>query len=296
MYSTDVLVCRFVRVPLVFLAGLALCVCSPSWADSFDHSHEKWNNVLQGLVVWNRAGVNSLVDYELAQSRASLLHDYLGDAALVERQVFEGWTQYQQLAFLINLHNASALKLILDYYPLESVEKVGLLWRNPRRMKVISLFGEKTSSEDVVGFITQAGVYDAPYALFALSDGSVSSPALRDEPYVATRLDAQLADSVSRFLGDITRNRFNRATGLLEISPLFRQHEALFQARAGSVRGWLAGHADALRLSGVARTRVTQQLADIRYLDYDWRLNALPPPDKDPVAVDDPSVKVPLTD
>ena len=61
--------------------------------------------------------------------------------------------------------------------------------------------------------IRAPGSFDEPRIHMAVNCASIGCPALRNEAYVADKLDAQLENSVVRFLSDHSRNRFNPQIG-----------------------------------------------------------------------------------
>ena len=66
----------------------------------------------------------------------------------------------------------------------------------------------------------------APYRFdprihFAVNCASVGCPMLREEAFVADRLDAQLEQQAQRFMSDRTRNRWNPQRQRLEVSKIF---------------------------------------------------------------------------
>lgn len=58
---------------------------------------------------------------------------------------------------------------------------------------------------------------------------SVGCPALREEPFLAQRLDAQLEDQTIRFLKDRNRNYYEGESERLFVSPLFDWYAGDFQ-------------------------------------------------------------------
>jgi hypothetical protein len=99
---------------------------------------------------------------------------------------------------------------------------------------------------------------------------------LRNEAYVADRLDSQLEDSTRRFLADRSRNRYDPPSGKLEVSRIFDWYGADFEKGyrgASSVSRFLVPYAELLADDAAARAVVRQGQAPIRYLDYDWALN-----------------------
>jgi hypothetical protein len=101
---------------------------------------------------------------------------------------------------------------------------------------------------------------------------------LREEAYVAARLDAQLEEQVRRFLSDRTRNRY--ANGAIEVSKIFDWYEKDFTsgyANIRSVQQFLAPYAQLLADRPAEQQAVRDGRLPLRYLEYDWRLNAAQP-------------------
>jgi hypothetical protein len=119
-------------------------------------------------------------------------------------------------------------------------------------------------------------VYDDPRVHFAVNCASVGCPMLREEAYVADRLDAQLAQQARRFMADRTRNRWNAARGRLELSKIFDWYGEDFRLGhqgVHSVAAFAATHADLLADAPAARERIRSAKVDMAFLDYDWSLN-----------------------
>ena len=127
--------------------------------------------------------------------------------------------------------------------------------------------------------IRAPGVFDEPRIHFALNCASIGCPMLRNEAYVAQRLDAQLEDAMRRFLSDRERNRFDAEQGTLLISKIFDWYEEDFTGRASlstTLQQFFSGYADLLADSTEARRHLTEGDYRIDHLDYDWRLNQAP--------------------
>lgn len=165
------------------------------------------------------------------------------------------------------------MDLVLDAWPnLESIKDLGSWFRNPWKKSFIPLFGKTVSLDDIEqGMIRAKGVYDEPRIHFAVNCASIGCPALRPEAYSGAGLDAQLADAARRFLSDRTRNRM--ADGQLEISSIFKWYGDDFDM-VGGLRNFLASEGDALGLTDAQRQSLRERSLPIRFLDYDWRLNA----------------------
>jgi hypothetical protein len=99
---------------------------------------------------------------------------------------------------------------------------------------------------------------------------------LRNEAYTAKRLDAQLEDGLRRFLSDRSRNRFDGASGTLQVSKIFQWYGEDFEQGHGgfdSLEGTFAKYAGQLAESESERQRIRARQYRLQFLDYDWRLN-----------------------
>ena len=265
------------RLVCWLLIGLALAVTGSAHA-AIDESHSAFDALLRRHVAWDAAGVASSVSYSgLAADRAELgkvLDLYAG----LTRTDYEAMGRDQRLAFLINLYNAATLELVLSAWPdLKSIRDLGSLIRSPWKQRIVRLFGELRTLDDIEhGMIRAPGVFDEPRIHFVVNCASIGCPALRPEAITGTRLQTQLEDSTRRFLRDATRNRYDPVKGRLEVSKIFDWYRADFE------RGWLGigsreqffgRYADVLAIPPAERNRLGEQRLPIIYLDYDWRLN-----------------------
>jgi hypothetical protein len=107
---------------------------------------------------------------------------------------------------------------------------------------------------------------------------------LREEAYVAERLDAQLEAQTVRFLSDRTRNRYDPAKNMLEVSKIFDWFKEDWQSGLRGIgrdaapilsrEQFLARYADALAATPEGRQAVRSQKVPLAFLEYDWALNA----------------------
>ena len=256
-------------------AFLITLLLVPGFAAAFDHSHAQWDALTKKHVVWLPGGNASQVDYQGFQADRQALKAYLNDVSSVNQADYDGWGKSQKLAFLINAYNAFTVELILTEYPkLKSIKDLGSVIRSPWKKKFFTLFGKEHGLDDIEqGMIRAPGSFDEARIHMAVNCASIGCPALRDGAYVADKLDAQLENSVVRFLSDHSRNRFNPQSGKLEVSKIFDWYAKDFAAKAGSVEIWLSAYADRLTDDSRQQMAIREKKARIEYLDYDWKLN-----------------------
>jgi hypothetical protein len=245
----------------VILLSLAL-VATPAVA--FDHSHAAWDALLRKHVVLLEGGKASQLRYAgVAQERAAL-RQYLQDLSRVDEAEFQAWSPPQQVAFLINAYNAYTVEKILTRYPeIRSVWDFGKFFGNPFRDEFFSLLGRKASLDAIEHGILRKR-YAEPRLHFALNCASVGCPMLREEAYVAPRLEQQLEEQTVRFLSDRSRNRYR--DGRLEVSMIFDWFREDFEPREAFLLRYAA-------LLGVPPGLGASSLPKLAFLDYDWSLN-----------------------
>lgn len=186
-----------------------------------------------------------------------------------------------RLAFWINAYNACALKLVIDYYPIERrggvagvVNRVAGLPANSIRQipdtwdRAFCRVAQTERSLDGIehGIIRPLG---DPRIHFAVNCASRSCPDLAPHAYTADSLQAQLDAAVRRFMADADRHyRLERnGDAVLHLNKVLDWYKDDFNGTEG-VLDLLARYvpeADATLLRS-GRVRV-------EYFEYDWTLN-----------------------
>ncbi len=257
---------------------LALTAAATVAAQGFDHEHLAWTALLRKHVVLIDGGKASRVRYGDLQKDRAQLKSYIGALAKVGENEFKGWSRDRRLAFLLNAYNAHMVELILTRYPkIESVWDFGKVFNNPFKQRFFTLFGREFTLDMIEHDTIRArGAYDDPRIHMAVNCASTGCPMLREEAYVADRLDRQLEEQVARFLSDRSRNRYNPAANTLEVSEIFRWYAADFASGLqgiGSREQFFSKYANALADGPEHQKLIREQKAEIRFLVYDWALN-----------------------
>lgn len=192
-----------------------------------------------------------------------------------------------RLAYWINAYNASVIKGVLEYYPVDSVEDVKpptLLFFFPSKsgfffFQRFTYGGEETSLYYLENEVIRVRFQD-PRFHFALNCASSSCPELPREPFYPERLGEQLDREARKFINDERNVRFDTGTATLYLSSIFDWYEEDFTDWLREQRGFdeptLADYV-LLYLEPPARDALhglRDQLA-IQFLEYDWGLNDL---------------------
>ncbi len=261
------------------VVALLFAFISSSAVAQFDHSHAQWAKLLTKYLVLIDGGKASQVRYAGLQQERAQLKAYLATLSAVTAAEFNAWSKSQQLAFLINAYNAATVEKVLTRYPdIRSIWDFGKLFGNPFKDKFVRLLGSEMSLDNIEHDTIRAqGAYDDPRIHFAVNCASIGCPMLREEPFVAVRLDKQLDEQVVRFLSDRSRNRFHAASKTLKVSKIFDWYGDDFRKGLRGIRSlpaFLARHASLLADRPEDQELIRDQQTAVQFLDYDWTLNA----------------------
>jgi hypothetical protein len=264
-------------LPLAMLA-LPDAVRAQAASAGFDHRHAAWDGLLRQHVVIAAGGNASALRYAALQTQRGALKGVLDAFSAVSPTAYDRWSAAQKLTFLINAYNAFTVELILTRYPdLKSIKDLGSFVQSPWKKKFFHLLGQERSLDEVEHEMIRApGVFDDPRIHVAVVCASIGCPMLRNEAFVAERLDAQLDDAMRRFLADRSRNRYDSSSGVLSVSKIFDWYRKDFErGHKGydSLQTLFARHAELLGTTPQAQAELRAGRYKLSFLDYDWALN-----------------------
>ncbi|EON77658.1 Uncharacterized protein DUF547 [Lunatimonas lonarensis] len=203
------------------------------------------------------------VDYPGFIRNKDLLVSYL-DLLSTHPPDRSSWSIDEQLAYWINAYNAFTVKLIIDHYPVKTIQDIGPKLNIPLintvwHLEFFSIGGKKASLDEIEHKILRKE-FDEPRIHFAINCASFSCPLLANEAYVADKLEAQLERAARRFINDPERNRIQKEKA--ELSELFSWFKGDF-TKSGSLGAYLNRY---------SQVKMSER-AKINYIPYDWRLN-----------------------
>lgn len=244
---------------------LAALLWLPLACGAFEH--RSWDELLKKHVVLIDGGKASQVRYAgMARDRAAL-KEYLDALSGVSESEFKAWARPEQMAFLINAYNAFTVEKVLTRYPdIRSIRDFGRIFGSPFRDEFFALLGARRSLDWIEHEMLRKNFAD-PRLHYAVNCAAIGCPMLREEAYVAARLEAQLDEQARRFLSDRSRNRLRGDS--LELSRIFDWFKEDFEPRAA----YFARHASLLADGAVQRDAILSGKYALHFLDYDWSLN-----------------------
>ena len=173
-----------------------------------------------------------------------------------------------KLAFWSNAYNALTLEGILRVYPTTSIRNhtAKLIGYNIWKNLYLQVGNQRVSLEDIEHKILRP--MGEPRVHFAIVCASIGCPRLLNEAYVPDRLEAQLATNSTDFFAR-SQNLQVDGQGNLKLSQIIQWYGKDFgassQDQIQALLPYFPPSAEALVASG---------RYSIKYLEYDWNLNA----------------------
>lgn len=216
--------------------------------------HHAWTLELQKYV-----DEDGWVNYAAWQQDQTGLNGYLN--ILSAHLPSESWTREQQLAYWINAYNAFTVKLILNHYPLQSIEELhDIPYVNTVFHKEWFALGGMAMSLNRIEHGVLRQQFEEPRIHAAINCASISCPPLQPEAFLPETMDQQLEVVMRSFVNDPLRNRLSPEE--VEISSIFSWFRGDF-TQNGDIISFLNQYSEV----------PISPDADVRYQTYDWNLN-----------------------
>jgi hypothetical protein len=237
--------------------------------DSGQVDHTAWATLLRRYCRTSRDGINRVAYAAMGEEARAALDTYL--AGLSAARV-SALGRAAQLAFWVNLHNALAVRLVLDHYPLASIRDLGVSSGGPPKAgpwaaERIRVEGRSLSIAAVADDIIRAQWTD-PRVNYMICCATLGAPNLMQAPLEPPMLDRQLDAAAIAFVNH--PRGVSLPEGRLRVSSVYVWHEREFGK---------SQHAVVKHLMAYAAPQLAMQLRGRRAIDehdYDWRLNDAP--------------------
>ncbi len=230
-------------------------------SDSQPISHASWDSLLRKHV-----DDQGLVNYQGMTADSSLLKEYL--QLLAENPPNnQSWSEAEQMAYWINAYNAFTIKLVVDHYPITGLKEIknGVPFVNSVwDIKFFEIGGEAFDLNNIEHGILRKE-YSDPRIHFALVCASLSCPKLQRFAFTADRLEEQLDQASREFVNDTFRN--NIYENPIQLSKILSWYWMDFRDTYDSRYDFIQQYAES----------PIDTENDIKFLDYNWRLNEQSP-------------------
>jgi len=241
----------------------------PKWNQSKEQNsaqidHSAWQKILDQYLKQAGDPLVTRFDYGAvsAADKASL-KAYLQQ---LQATPILDYSRAEQMAFWINLYNATTVNLILDHYPVKSIRdiKFGFFSFGPWDEKLLTVDGESLSLNDIEHRILRP-IWQDNRIHYAVNCASIGCPNLAVNAYTAANTEQQLTEGASDYINQSRGVQF--AGEDLVLSSIYDWYQVDF---GDSEKGVIQ------HLIKYARPELAERLAsqhfDVEY-DYNWGLN-----------------------
>ncbi len=228
--------------------------------------HGAWNHWLATYVVAGSDGINRVRYGQVSAADRRALSDYL---RAMQAIVPSRYRRSEQLAYWINLYNATTVNVVLEHYPVKSIRDIdispGLFSTGPWKKKLLTVDGTELSLDDIEHRILRPLMRD-PRVHYAVNCASLGCPNLQPRAFSGARLDEMLDQAAREFINHPRAARVDD-DGKLRVSSIYDWFVSDF---GGSETGVLA---HLRQYAAPALARVLENRREIDGYTYDWRLN-----------------------
>lgn len=266
------------RAALFFLAALmaastvwlAPAAAKPNRAIGRNFSYVPYAALLKRAV--NPAGHVAYAKLKTDPRLAAVLAGFAATSPETAPALFP--TRDDRLAYWINAYNLFVLAGVAHTWPARSVREDGSDAFFTQTQFVAG--GKRYTLNQIEGDIIRKG-FGEPRIHFTINCGSTSCPALKPAPFTGANLEKRLDEAARLFINDTRNVHVDAQAGVLWLSEIFHWYagdflaapEAAIATSKPSVQAYVAHY-----LSGPAAQTLRSAPLPVRYLPYDWTLNA----------------------
>ena len=260
---------------LIFFFALLFFFATLPVTMAFDHS--AWDAFLKKQV-----DEKGNVNYQSVARDPKALQDYLASLMAVSEFEFQSWPREERLAFWLNAYHATLIKLVVEHYPVTSVERIPSFWDISLIRFGLAHKDQKQYSLNDIRHQNLIGVFHNEKIHLALSMASRGGPRLMAEAFTGPKVEGQLFLLTRQFANDPFFVDIVPGRKKIRISKLFKWYGKDFKLDFGTPEP-LGKFSDAdtavlsflaYYLEDEAKGEFLQQAQyKIEYPEFDWTLN-----------------------
>ncbi len=228
--------------------------------------HVEWDAFVQRHRVIGGDGVARIAYRGVTFGDRDRLQRYIDGLSVVP---ILNYRREAQLAYWFNLYNALVVRLVLDFYPVESIQDIdispGFFTSGPWEFPIVEVDGKMLTLDDIEHRILRP-IWHDPLIHYGVSCAAIGCPNLASTAFTAENTPLLLVEGAAIYVNDPRGAKID-GDGDFVVSELYDWYEEDF---GGSEEGILA------HLAQYAAEHLTAMLLgrdEIDGFDYDWRLN-----------------------
>ncbi len=229
---------------ILLLLLISLCCTKIKAQNSADHS------IFDQILILNVCE-EGRVNYQGVIRDRDLFYEYF--ASLSQNPPTSQWSREEKLAYWINAYNAIALKMVIDNYPVKSINDLD----NPWKRKFLTVKGQQLSLDDIEHEILRK--FDEPRIHFLINCAANSSPKLMNMAYTSANIIYALDRGTKDFINDPVKNVITEEE--VHLSQIFDWYKDDFNN--GNVVEFINQYANVK----------INEIPEKGFKEYDWLLN-----------------------
>ena len=250
---------------IIFAASIMLLIGHHGYAPAAEFDHSIFDQVLRTYVNdQGRVDYNGIAGYLPFEAYMESLK-----TAQTDSMSSDG-----QLAFWINAYNAVTIDKVIKWKPKKSVRETFVpgVWTGTKffTTREYTVAGRQLSQDDIEHEILRKQLKE-PRIHFAIICASSGCPPLPRWAYTQENVQAKLEEETRKYINSERGTRIDSAKNQLYLSKLFDWFAGDFEYASGSVLDFIKPY-----LNESAQAFVEQN-PKIKFLHYDWALNAQQP-------------------
>jgi hypothetical protein len=213
--------------------------------------HSAWDAQLKKYVQ-----SNGKVNYKAWKNDREGLHKYCEYLSANEPK--KGTSPAARKAYWMNVYNAFTIKLVLEHYPVKSINDIGGLIK-PWDIKFFKI-GNKVLDLNFVEHKILRVQFNDPRIHVGINCASISCPRLSNIAFTESNVDAELEKLMKEFVNDPSKNRIT--SDKMELSEIFNWFESDFTKKQSLID----------YLNKYSSVKINKS-ATKTHLPYNWNLN-----------------------
>ena len=230
--------------------------------------HHPWDQFLKKYLKPGPDSVNRVAYGRVTGDDRRALYEYLVALRLTS---IERFNRAEQLAYWINLNNAFTVRLVLEFYPVNSIKDIeissnplGGIFSGPWDRKLLDVEGEPLSLNDIEHRILRP-IWGDPRIHYAVNCAAVGCPNLQPLAFTGANTETLLDHAAQNYVNSPRGARVE--DGQLIVSKIYAWFVDDF---GGSEEGVLA---HLRHLAELPLARALEGRTSIDDYEYDWGLN-----------------------
>ena len=250
---------------IIFAASILLLIGHHGYAPAAEFDHSIFDQVLRTYVNdQGRVDYNGIAGYLPFKAYMESLQTARTDSM----------SRDGQLAFWINAYNAVTIDKVIKWKPEKSVRETFVpgVWTGTKffTTREHTVAGKSLSQDDIEHEILRKQLKE-PRIHFAIICASSGCPLMPRFAYTEENVQTMLEEETRKYINSELGTQIDSAENTLYLSKLFDWFAGDFENKSGSVLDFIKPYLDEQALAFVEKN------PKIKYLPYDWALNAQEP-------------------